>query len=269
MNNLALAAAQNFTHEMSLSYEGLELIKASEGLRVNAYRCPAGVWTIGYGHTKGVRSGDKIEEADADLFLIKDVGWAERCVIDLVRVPLEQWQFDALSSFVFNLGRRSLKKSTLLRLLNKGDYDGAAKQFPRWNKHREGKRLVVSRGLTIRRNDEMMLFMGHGITTVANDNQPLPQKVEVPMGKGVGKTLLTSKTIKGVVGLTGGSCFGLNEVLAKGQQAATKLSEIKQTVGAFDFLGDNLPVLLMGVAVGVGLFLIYNRIRDMQKGLAS
>ena len=269
MNNLALAAARDFTHEMTLSYDGLELIKDSEGLVLSAYKCPADVWTIGYGHTNGVRRGDKIDEATANMFLTKDVGWAERSVAELVRVPLEQYQFDALASFVINLGRGGLKKSTLLRLLNKGDYDGAAKQFPRWNKHRKGKRLVVSRGLTIRRNAEMMLFMGHGVTAIANDNEVIPQRVEVPMGKGVGKTLLTSKTIKGVVGLTGGSCFGLNEVLAKGQQAATQLSEIKQTVGAFDFLGDNLPVLLMGVAVGVGLFLIYNRIRDMQKGLAS
>lgn len=269
MSNLALAMAQDFTHEMSVSNEGLELIKASEGLKLVAYKCPAGIWTIGYGHTKGVRRGDNIDEITADMYLIKDIGWSERCVIDLVKVPLEQCQFDALVSFVFNLGRGNLKKSTLLKLLNKGDYDGAAKQFLRWNKHRQDGKLVVARGLVIRRNEEMMLFVGHGVMALANDNNLIPQVVAVPMGKGVGKTLLTSKTVKAVVASTGASCFGLNEVLAKGKLAATQLGEIKQAVGAFDFLGDNLPILLMGVAVGLGLFLIYNRIRDMQKGLAS
>lgn len=254
---------------MSVSGIGVELIKKSEGLVLTAYKCPADVWTIGYGHTAGVKRADSISEEQAEVFLIKDLGWVEQAIIDLVKVSLSQFQFDALGGFIYNLGRTNFATSTLLKLTNKGDFAGAAKQFLRWNKFRDGKKLVVSRGLTIRRNAEMMLFLGHGQEMPVNDNEPLPQEILVPMGKGVVKTLLTSKTIKGIVGGTGLTCFGLSEVLAEGQQLATQLSEIKQTIGALDFADDNLATLAMGVAVGIGLYLIYNRVRDMQKGLAS
>lgn len=139
---------------MQISKAGLDLIKQFEGLYLNAYRCPAGVPTIGYGHTAGVAMGQTITQQQADDYLRRDVRQFERAVSRLARVPLTQGQFDALVSFAFNLGEGALAQSTLLRLLNAGDYAGAAAQFDRWNK--AGGRVLP--GLVRRRAAERALF---------------------------------------------------------------------------------------------------------------
>ena len=139
---------------MQISKAGLDLIKQFEGLYLKAYRCPAGVPTIGYGHTAGVAMGQTITQQQADDYLRRDVRQFERAVARLVSVPLTQGQFDALVSFAFNLGEGALAQSTLLRLLNAGDYAGAAAQFDRWNK--AGGRVLP--GLVRRRAAERALF---------------------------------------------------------------------------------------------------------------
>lgn len=139
---------------MQASKAGLDLIKQFEGLYLKAYRCPAGVPTIGYGHTAGVAMGQTVTQQQADDYLRRDVRQFERAVSRLVRVPLTQGQFDALVSFAFNLGEGALAQSTLLRLLNAGDYAGAAAQFERWNK--AGGRVLP--GLVRRRAAERALF---------------------------------------------------------------------------------------------------------------
>lgn len=139
---------------MQISKAGLDLIKQFEGLYLKAYRCPAGVPTIGYGHTAGVAMGQTITQQQADDYLRRDVRQFERAVSRLVTVPLAQGQFDALVSFSFNLGEGALAQSTLLRLLNAGDYAGAAAQFDRWNK--AGGRVLP--GLVRRRAAERALF---------------------------------------------------------------------------------------------------------------
>ena len=139
---------------MQISKAGLDLIKQFEGLYLKAYRCPAGVPTIGYGHTAGVAMGQTITQQQADDYLRRDVRMFERAVERLVKVPLTQGQFDALVSFAFNLGEGALAQSTLLRLLNAGDYAGAAAQFDRWNK--SGGRVLP--GLVRRRAAERALF---------------------------------------------------------------------------------------------------------------
>lgn len=148
---------------MFISKKGLQLIKDFEGLKLKSYLCPAGVPTIGYGHTKNVKAGQVITEDEAGKFLIEDVWYFERGVDDLVHVPLTQGQFDALVSFGFNVGLdidddqipEGLGDSTLLKLLNRGDYAGASNQFPLWNKA-GGK---PSAGLTRRRLAEQRLFL--------------------------------------------------------------------------------------------------------------
>ena len=139
---------------MQISKDGLDLIKQFEGLYLKAYRCPAGVPTIGYGYTAGVAMGQTITQQQADDYLRRDVRQFERAVARLVTVPLTQGQFDALVSFAFNLGEGALAQSTLLRLLNAGDYAGAAAQFDRWNK--AGGRVLP--GLVRRRAAERALF---------------------------------------------------------------------------------------------------------------
>jgi len=140
---------------MKTSERGLNLIKHLEGLRLQAYQCSSGVWTIGYGHTAGVRPGDIVDEVQAGIFLRQDVAASECTVMRLVTVALSQHQFDALVSFVFNLGAGNFRTSTLLKKLNAGDYSGAADEFSCWI-NAGGKPLP---GLARRREAERSLFL--------------------------------------------------------------------------------------------------------------
>lgn len=142
---------------MELSEEGIALIKQFEGLRHEAYQCPAGIWTIGYGHTADVRPGDIITAEQADAFLLQDVAESEIAVNRQVTTVLTQNQFDALVSFVFNLGSNNFRASTLLKKLNTGDNIGAAAELMRWV-YAGGK---PSPGLIRRREAEKLLFTGY------------------------------------------------------------------------------------------------------------
>lgn len=139
---------------MKIGDAGLALIKEYEGCRLEAYQDSVGIWTIGYGHTSGVQAGDKCTQDEADAWLLEDVKHAETCVNGAVTVPLTQNEFDALVSFVFNLGCKQFRSSTLLRKLLDSDYDGAAAELKRWNK--AGGQVLA--GLTKRRAAEEKLF---------------------------------------------------------------------------------------------------------------
>ena len=143
-------------NNMEISQEGIALIKKFEGCELEAYKCAAGVWTIGYGSTKGVKESDSISQEDADKLLMDELKEYESYVNDFVEVDLEQNQFDALVSWVFNLGPANLKASTLLKVLNSKDYEGVPLQIKRWNKA-GGK---VLQGLIRRREAESLLFTG-------------------------------------------------------------------------------------------------------------
>ena len=142
--------------------KGIELIKSFEGCRLAAYKCPAGVLTIGYGHTSGVTSGQTISQAQAEEYLKADLAKYENAVNEYVTAALNQNQFDALVSFTYNCGAGALKSSTLLKKLNAGDYSGAASEFAKWNKA-SGKVLA---GLTKRRAAEKALFTTAAATTL-------------------------------------------------------------------------------------------------------
>ncbi len=144
---------------MKISNKGVGLVKHFEGLFLMSYLCPAQVWTIGYGHTGithndgTVKRGMKITQEKAEGLLAMDLNTKYAPdVIRMVKVPLTQNQFDALVSFHFNTG--ALGKSTLLRKLNAGDYQGAAAEFGKWT--RGGGRVLP--GLVRRRKAERHLF---------------------------------------------------------------------------------------------------------------
>ena len=140
---------------MKIGKKGLELIKVSEGLKLTAYRCPAGVLTIGYGHTRGVRLGDKITKLKAEQFLLEDVEDSEDAVNRLVKSKINQNQFDALVDFVFNLGEGNFSKSTLLKMINTNPNDPKIKsEIEKW-KH-SGKEVLA--GLARRRCAESILY---------------------------------------------------------------------------------------------------------------
>ena len=134
---------------------GIELIQAFEGFRADAYLCPAKVWTIGYGHTAGVKKGQTVTKEQALDLLRQDLAWVE-LALATVGVPLNQNEYDALASFVFNVGAGAFGKSTLRRLLVTGSpRKVVAEQFMRWTK---GGGRVLS-GLVRRREAERALFL--------------------------------------------------------------------------------------------------------------
>ena len=143
---------------MQISYRGKELLKELEGFRHHACLEPGGVWTIGYGTTKidgkPVEAGQTVTEVQAQKWLDEDLAWAQTAVNKLVKVKLTQNMFDALVSFVYNIGESAFAKSTLLRLLNLKQYVEAAKQFERW-KFDNGKEI---KGLVTRRIKETAMF---------------------------------------------------------------------------------------------------------------
>jgi|TARA_R100000742_G_C4191202_1_gene23226 lysozyme len=139
---------------MNISQEGISLIKKFEGCELEAYKCAAGVWTIGYGHTKNVKEGDSITKEEAETLLVNEL--MDYCnYVDLyVKVPLKQNQFDALVSWTYNLGPTNLQSSTMLKFLNAGDYHLIPTQIKRWNKAKG----QVLEGLTRRREAEALMF---------------------------------------------------------------------------------------------------------------
>ena len=139
---------------MKISLEGLSLIKKFEGCKLIAYKCSAGVWTIGYGHTTGVKEGDVCTQEEAEKLLRGDIFKFEEYVQDSVKVDLDQSQFDALVAWTFNLGPGNLRSSTMLKKLNNGEYETVPFEMRRWNKA-GGKTLD---GLIRRRQAESLLF---------------------------------------------------------------------------------------------------------------
>ncbi len=138
-----------------ISNQGLELIKQNEGFSSEIYLCPAGKSTIGYGHV--VHSGENYEnitKQEAENLLKKDLFSREKTVRQNVNVDLTQNQYDALCSFVYNIGEEAFRNSTLLEKLNSGDYKSASDEFDRWV-YGDGKKL---RGLENRRQAESELF---------------------------------------------------------------------------------------------------------------
>ncbi len=143
-------------NNMKISQEGIALIKKFEGCKLQSYKCAAGVWTIGYGHTKFVEEHQEITQEEADSILLTDLKVYEDAIKKAVTVPLHQHQFDSLVSWTFNLGGANLNASTMLKVLNKGEYEEVPAQIKRWNKA-GGK---VLQGLIRRREAEALLFSG-------------------------------------------------------------------------------------------------------------
>ena len=179
---------------LKLSPAGGKLIQHFEGClqphdgKFKAYKCPAGVLTIGWGHTN--HHGKKFDtttrwtKEHCDEAFYEDMEGFEVAVRRLVKVPLEQHQFDALVSFAYNCGEGNLAKSTLLKKVNAKDFDAAANEFHKWNK---GGGKVLS-GLTRRRASEALLFEGIKDTNydgkpdkvVEPPPHPMPQAVDAP-----------------------------------------------------------------------------------------
>lgn len=134
---------------------GLKLLKHYESCRLTAYQDGGGVWTIGWGHTKGVKKGDVCSQEQADKWLVEEVGYFEYNLSKVIRISLNEDEFAAVTCLTYNIGINAFLKSTLLKKLNVGDRVGAAGEFIKWDKD-NGK---VVMGLLYRRMDERDLFL--------------------------------------------------------------------------------------------------------------
>ena len=141
---------------MKIGPAGIALIQGYEKCRLRAYKpTPDDKWTCGWGHTGADVDAETVwTQERADAAFLADIAWVEACVNKSVTAQLTQNEYDALCSLCFNIGCTAFGKSTLVRLLNAGDYDGAALQFLRWDKQ-QGQVLA---GLTRRRAEEARLF---------------------------------------------------------------------------------------------------------------
>lgn len=198
---------------MRISKAGLEIIKRSEGLRLRAYPDPGSrdgtPWTIGYGHTRGVKKGDRITKARAEALLRQDVKWAED-EINRIPVDLTQNQFDALVSFVFNVGVGQFRRSSVYKAVKAGRHDQVPSRLNLWIKN-DGK---VLRGLVNRRAEEGRLYATPDDETEDNDMiAKAPQPVH-------GKKMRESRT----AWLAGGQALGTAAMVT------SYASEIKQNV---------------------------------------
>lgn len=217
---------------MQISDRGLDIIKAHEGLRLEMYYCPANKPTIGYGHVILPSEQDlmtrTITREEAEQILRSDVGIAERAVGDLVAVELNQNQFDALVSFVFNIGVGNFRSSTLLKRLNEEDYNGAASQFERWV---YANRRVLP-GLIRRREEERDLFLEPYV-----------------------KPLVESRTVWGAT------------AAAAGATALEASDWVAQTVPTLTPLAssDWTKSVLFALALAGALFALYARIDDHRR----
>lgn len=231
---------------------GLEKIKQWEGLRLTAYQDGAGVWTIGYGHTgplldgARIKAGVTISREEADLLLRKDLEWAQVAVDSLVKVPLNDNQFAALVSFVFNVGETAFKNSTLLRKLNEGNYDAVPVELLRWNKLTQNGKKIVSKGLTNRRQAEIGLWaMESYVASNTVEPEPIQEKPAVAEPEVNGPAVAST----GVAGTA---------VVETINESATQVSFLAQH-------SDTLKVLfiiLTVVGIGLTIYGVWKRRRE-------
>jgi len=241
-------------HPVKISDDGVKLVQKFEGLHrvqpdgmVNAYRCPAGKWTCGWGATKGVRSGTKWTKEYCEMRLIEDLAEHSKAVKKYVQVPLSQGQFDALTSFVFNLGEGNFRSSTLLKKLNKGLYDDVPEQIMRWNKARVDGKLTPLKGLTRRRAAEAAIFSRDAAMP---SDEGGPDMVQKPTAEAP-KSLVKSKTMAGV-GIAG---------------TATAMNEMAGQLQGLVAYADSLKTIFLICAIGGIALAAYARWKDNKEGI--
>lgn len=228
---------------VKISDRGIKFIEDFESYRGEAYLCPAGVWTIGFGSTENVKEGDTLTLAQARDRLRGELVKYESAVLSSTNGKVTQCQLDALTSFCFNVGIGGMKGSTVIKCHNRQDFQAAARAFAMWNKVK-GKPLA---GLTRRRAAEAAVYLSEDVV------EEMPQRVdaEAPM-----------------------SASGINKagIIAGGTAAVATVSETLRTVtdvkSSVDGLGDWLiPILLIVTICAVG-YIVWERFQQRNRGQA-
>lgn len=233
------------------------LVADSEGFRGKAYRCPAGIWTIGFGFTKGVKEGDVMTREEAEARLDAELAHFADGIRNLITGITTENQFGAMVSLAFNIGVGAFSRSTVLRLHNAGDYEGAARAFGMWVK--AGGRVLP--GLVRRRAAEAALYLEPVI--------PLQSVARVDMAvdledaaSGIAQQVdeerpLRQSRIVQSAGISGGVAG-----LTLASEAARSVADIRTS------LGDWLPYIALAVVVLAAGWTIYERVQQRRKGIA-
>lgn len=228
-----------------IAWAAVEEIARSEGCRLKAYRCPAGQWTIGWGHTDGVRPGDTLTQEQADQTLCIDLKLFTEAVRSMMTREPSDNELGAMVSLAYNIGREGFRKSTVLRKHNEGDTQSAARAFGLWNKSK-GQALA---GLTARRARESALYL----TPDVNDALPMPQQVD-------GETSLKVSPIavSGGVSIVG----GLGAVLSQLPDVISQGQAVSVAIGANPVIGVGLAVIYAGYKA------LMSRVKQRSEGWA-
>lgn len=240
----------------------VEEIANSEGLRLKAYRCPAGRWTIGWGETDGVRPGDRCSKEQADRWLIEDITDRVAKIRSLCTLPPGDNELGAMCSLAYNIGLDGFAKSTVLRRHNAGDHQAAARAFGLWNKFTNPvtKQLEVSDGLTARRQREAAIYL----TPDSDDDAPkpaMPQAVSAESNLAASPIARTGATSVGAGALVGLTSFAddvkgyLGTIKGLGAQAA-------------DFIGVTPQQGLALALLVAGGVVLYQRWKQRAQGWA-
>ena len=226
-----------------IAWEAVAEIARSEGCKLKAYRCPAGVLTIAWGRTKGVKAGDTCTQEQADQWLMEDLAEFADGVKRMLARDASSTELGALVSLAYNIGLSGFKGPTVLRKHNEGDRQSAARAFALWNKARVNGVLQVLPGLTARRAREAALYL-------SEEDQPMPQAVEPE------STLRQSPIAKaGAASVLAGLTAGVGAMTDQGQQIAA-------TLGVDPSVGFAI------VVVWTGAVSLYQRIKQRREGWA-
>jgi lysozyme len=262
---------------MQISQEGVSLIKKYEGLRLRAYLCPAGVWTIGYGTTgPHIKQGMVITTSEAESFLEDDLNKFGSGVLSACAAAVpNQHEFDAMVCFAYNVGLANFKGSHVLSYFKSGNKEAAANAFMLWTKAHDPKthQLVVLPGLVKRRNDERTLFLSGGLDTTVPRPVSNVRAVEVPEASVVPvapKPLSKSREIIGgsVVGL-GGVGQLISGLTADDATVIKKSTTELQTDSnnSHLFKTMHLPEIAAAMTVTLSLFIVWKRFSDRKSGV--
>jgi len=238
---------------MKMSKEGVDaLLKKFEGCKLSSYRCPANVWTIGYGHTSAagvpeVKDGMKITQKQADDILFDDLVKYETAVYGMVKQPLTQHQFDVLVDFAYNAGVGALQKSTLLKKVNAAQFDDVPAELAKWTKG-GGKVLP---GL-VRRCQARSAWWVSGEPHDEQEQRVEPDPVPV-------RTMMESKQGNAAIITAGLGGLGAAKEIAAQAQDASDIAD------QFMKLLSNTNFLIMAVIVGLGAAIWYWRSKNMEK----
>ena len=232
---------------------GLQLLKEFEGFRSNAYLCPAGVPTIGFGFTLGVKLGDKITKAQAEKRLKQELRAYEDAVLKACSIEPNENELAAMTCLAWNIGISGFQKSSVIKAHNRGDHQAAARAFSLWNKA-GGK---VWPGLTRRRAAEAALYLTPMPDDVSDPVEgpalDMPQSVDA-------EKPMTRSTIA-----TAGTATAAVSTVSVVAQVSQEVRTIK------DSIGDILPWVVMAaavVAIGLGAFAVWERIKQRRGGWA-